>query len=147
LFYKNKILIFFVSNSFKIFFLNENFKAISHFFKFKYQKSLELQYKERSSRTERESYFSQILELQSFRRKCEDKDMAAMLDDITKDVNEKYFVNVLQHGGDDVTCSRRISPAPGVVVPHKYSSLQISWYFVALHVAFSVFLENRIKFS
>jgi hypothetical protein len=43
--------------------------------------------------------------LQSFPRECEDKDMAAMLEDITKEANEKYFVNVLQHGGDDVTCN------------------------------------------
>jgi hypothetical protein len=31
--------------------------------------------------------------------------MAAMLDDITKEANEKSFVNVLQHGGYDVTCN------------------------------------------
>jgi hypothetical protein len=38
-----------------------------------------------------------------------DKDMAAMLDDITKESNnEKYFVNFLQHGGYDVTCNQRI---------------------------------------
>jgi hypothetical protein len=37
------------------------------------------------------------------RIECEDKDMAAMLEDITKQANVKYFVNVLQHGGDDVT--------------------------------------------
>jgi hypothetical protein len=45
--------------------------------------------------------------MQSFPRECEDKDMAAMLDDITEEGNEKYFVNVLQHGGYDVTCNRR----------------------------------------
>jgi hypothetical protein len=44
-----------------------------------------------------------IVGLQSFPRECEDKDMAAMLDDITKEANDKYFVNVLQHGGYDVT--------------------------------------------
>jgi hypothetical protein len=49
-----------------------------------------------------------ILGLQSFPRESKDKDMAAMLDDITKEANEKYFVNVLQHGGYDVTCKRRI---------------------------------------
>jgi hypothetical protein len=48
--------------------------------------------------------------LQSFPRECEDKDMAAMLDDITKEAKEKSFVNVLQHGGYDVTCNRRIIP-------------------------------------
>jgi hypothetical protein len=36
--------------------------------------------------------------------------MAAMLDDMTKEANKKFFVNVLQHGGDDVTCNRRIAP-------------------------------------
>jgi hypothetical protein len=39
-------------------------------------------------------------------RECEDKDMAAMLDVITKEANEKSFVKVKQHGGyateDDV---------------------------------------------
>jgi hypothetical protein len=50
---------------------------------------------------------SSILGLQSFPRECEDKDMAAMLVDITKEANEKYFVNVLQHGGYDVTWTRR----------------------------------------
>jgi hypothetical protein len=34
--------------------------------------------------------------------------MAAMLDDITKEASEKSFVNILQYGGDDVTCNRRI---------------------------------------
>jgi hypothetical protein len=33
--------------------------------------------------------------MQSFPRECEDKDMAAMLDDITKQANEKSLVNVL----------------------------------------------------
>jgi hypothetical protein len=47
-----------------------------------------------------------ILGLQSFPRECEDKDMAAMLDDITKKANEKSFVNILQHGSDDITNQR-----------------------------------------
>jgi hypothetical protein len=34
--------------------------------------------------------------------------MAAMLDDITKEANEKSFDNDRQHGGYDVTCNRRI---------------------------------------
>jgi hypothetical protein len=37
-----------------------------------------------------------------------DKDMAAMLVLHTKEANEKYFVSVHQHGGDDVTYKRRI---------------------------------------
>jgi hypothetical protein len=39
-----------------------------------------------------------FLGLQSFSRECEDKDMAAMLEDITKQANVNNFVNVLQHG-------------------------------------------------
>jgi hypothetical protein len=35
--------------------------------------------------------------------------MAAMLEDITKEANDKSFVIVFQHGGDDVTCKRRIT--------------------------------------
>jgi hypothetical protein len=35
-----------------------------------------------------------------------DKDMAAMLVYITREANEKSFVNVHQHGGDDVTCKQ-----------------------------------------
>jgi hypothetical protein len=46
-----------------------------------------------------------ILELQSFPREYEDKDMAAMLDDVTKWANEKYFVNDHQHGDYDITCN------------------------------------------
>jgi hypothetical protein len=51
---------------------------------------------------------SPFLGLQSFAKECKDKDMAAMLDGITKEPNEKSFVNDLQHGGDDVTCNRSI---------------------------------------
>jgi hypothetical protein len=47
---------------------------------------------------------------ESFPRECKDKDVAAMLDDITKEAKKKYFVKVLQHGGDEVTCNRRIIP-------------------------------------
>jgi hypothetical protein len=52
------------------------------------------------------TFFTQIfgiLGLQSFPRECEEKDMAAMLVSKTKEANEKYFVNILQHGGYDVT--------------------------------------------
>jgi hypothetical protein len=40
------------------------------------------------------------------------KDMAAMLDDITKAAYKKYSVNVLQHGSDDITCNPRIPYSP-----------------------------------
>jgi hypothetical protein len=53
-----------------------------------------------------------ILVLQSFPREWEDKDMEAMLDDVTKEDNEKSFVNDQQDGGYDVTCNRKISIAP-----------------------------------
>jgi hypothetical protein len=35
-----------------------------------------------------------------------DKDMAAMLVYVTREANEKSFVNVHQHGGSDVTCKQ-----------------------------------------
>jgi hypothetical protein len=40
----------------------------------------------------------QILGFLLFPRECVDKDMAAMLDDITKEANEKASVYFLQHG-------------------------------------------------
>jgi hypothetical protein len=50
-----------------------------------------------------------ILGLQpSFPGESKDKDMAAMLEDITKEAYDKYFVIIFQHGGDDVTCKPRI---------------------------------------
>ena len=41
--------------------------------------------------------------LQSIPRGSNDKDVAAMLDELTIEANEEYFVIVLQHGGNDVT--------------------------------------------
>ena len=41
--------------------------------------------------------------LQSIPRESNDKDMAAMLDELTIEANEESFVIVLQHGGNDVT--------------------------------------------
>ena len=41
--------------------------------------------------------------LQSIPRDSNDKDMAAMLDELTIEANEESFVIVLQHGGNDVT--------------------------------------------
>ena len=42
--------------------------------------------------------------LQSIPRNSNDKyEVAAMLDELTIEANEEYFVIVLQHGGDDVT--------------------------------------------
>jgi hypothetical protein len=57
-----------------------------------------------------------ILGLQSFPRESKDKDMAAMVEDITKEANDKFFV--FQHGGDDVTCKRRITV--GIYTVHTY---------------------------
>ena len=44
--------------------------------------------------------------LQSIPRDSNDKDVAAMLDELTIEANEESFVIVLQHGGNDVTCKR-----------------------------------------
>jgi hypothetical protein len=44
-----------------------------------------------------------ILGLQSFPRESNDKDMVAMLVALIKEASEKLFVNIHQHGGDDVT--------------------------------------------
>ena len=41
--------------------------------------------------------------LQSIPRESNDKDVAAMLDELTIGANEESFVIVLQHGGNDVT--------------------------------------------
>ena len=46
--------------------------------------------------------------LHSIPRDPNDKDVAAMLDELTIEANEEYFVIVLQHGGNDVTCKRYI---------------------------------------
>ena len=40
--------------------------------------------------------------MQSIPRESNDKDVAAMLDELTE-ANEESFVIVLQHGGNDVT--------------------------------------------
>ena len=41
--------------------------------------------------------------LQSIPGESNDKDVAAMLDELTIEANEESFVIVLQHGGNDVT--------------------------------------------
>jgi hypothetical protein len=33
--------------------------------------------------------------------------MAAMLDDITKEAKEECLVNIIKHGGDDVSCEQK----------------------------------------
>ena len=52
--------------------------------------------------------FIEILGLQSIPRESNDKDVAAILVELTIEANEEYFVIVLQHGGNDVTCNPRI---------------------------------------
>ena len=47
------------------------------------------------------------LGLQSIPRDSNDKDMAAMLLDLTIEANEESFVIVLQHGSNDVTICRQ----------------------------------------
>ena len=46
--------------------------------------------------------------LQSISRESNDKDVAAMLVELTIEANEESFNVVLQHGGNDVTCKRSI---------------------------------------
>ena len=41
--------------------------------------------------------------LQSIPRESNEKDVTAMLDELTIEANEESFVIVLQHGGNDVT--------------------------------------------
>ena len=49
------------------------------------------------------SLISLIDGLQSIPRGSNDKDVAAMLEELTIEANEGSFVSVLQHGGNDVT--------------------------------------------
>ena len=49
-----------------------------------------------------------ILDLQSIPRELNNKDVAAMLVELTIEANEESFVIVHQHGGNDVTCKSRI---------------------------------------
>ena len=49
-----------------------------------------------------------ILDLQSIPRESNNKDVAAMLVELTREANEEPFVIVHQHGGNDVTCKSRI---------------------------------------
>ena len=52
--------------------------------------------------------FAVIDGLQSLPRESYDKDVAAMLDELTIEANEESFVILLQHGGNDVTWKRSI---------------------------------------
>ena len=52
--------------------------------------------------------FRYIDGLQSIPRESNDKDVVAMLVQLTIEANEESFVIVLQHGGNDVTCKRSI---------------------------------------
>ena len=49
-----------------------------------------------------------ILDLQSIPRESNNKDMAAMLVELTREANEESFVIVHQHDGNDVTCKSRM---------------------------------------
>ena len=53
---------------------------------------------------ERFWYFCSIEGLQSIPGDSNDKDVAAMLDELTIEAAEESFVVVLQNGGNDVTC-------------------------------------------
>ena len=49
-----------------------------------------------------------IDDLQSIPRESNDKDVAAMLDELTIEASEESFVIVFQHGGNDVTWKQSI---------------------------------------
>ena len=53
-------------------------------------------------------FFRPIDGLQSIPRESNEKDVAAMLDELTIEANEESFVIVLQHGGNDVPWKRSI---------------------------------------
>ena len=57
--------------------------------------------------SKRQKYLG-ILDLQSIPRESNNKDVAAMLVELTIEANEESFVIVHQHGGNDVTCKSRI---------------------------------------
>ena len=46
--------------------------------------------------------------LQLIPRDSNDKDVAAMLDELRIEANEESLVIILQHGGNDVTCKQSI---------------------------------------
>ena len=54
-----------------------------------------------------------ILDLQSIPRESNNKDVAAMLVELTIEANEESFVIVHQHGGNDVNCNPRIVLSKG----------------------------------
>ena len=55
------------------------------------------------------SLITSIDGLQLIPRESNDKDVVAMLDELTIEADEESFVIVLQHGGNDVTCKRSIA--------------------------------------
>jgi hypothetical protein len=48
-----------------------------------------------------------------------------MLDAITK-ANEKYFVNIIQHGSDELTCKPRIKCSKVSLFPHMKISIKVT---------------------
>ena len=76
------------------------------------------------------NYESYILGLQSIPRELKEKDVAAMLVELTIEANEESFVIVLQHGGNDVNCNPRIwhtQPHRAKASLHIFSFLH-KWY-------------------
>ena len=53
-------------------------------------------------------FLSPVLDLQSIPRESNNKDVVAMLVELTIEANEESFVIVHQHGGNDVNCKSRI---------------------------------------
>ena len=52
--------------------------------------------------------YVRILDLQSIPRESNNKDVVAMLVELTIEANEESFVIVHQHGSNDITCKSRI---------------------------------------
>ena len=63
-----------------------------------------------------------IAGLQSIPRESNDKDVVAMLEELTIEANEESFVIILQHGGNDVSCNPRIT-AISVNMKHLFANI------------------------
>ena len=67
-----------------------------------------------------------IAGLQSIPRESNDKDIVAMLEELTIEANEESFVIVLQHGGNDVNCNPRMA----LTILTLSCKMQINWFCV-----------------
>ena len=90
-----------------------------------------------------------ILDLQSIPRESNNKDVAAMLVELTREANEESFVIVHQYGGNDVNCNPRIVLSKGPFLLVFYFCTFKPWHLClnlgGIRVLF--FLKVRIKYS